>query len=291
MQTPAPFGYERATSVDHAIELLRQFGPEARLVAGGHSLLPMMKIRLAQPEHLIDINPLSDELGSITIDGDALVIGAMARHNDLLDSALVGEHFPILQDAERVIADPIVRNRGTIGGSLCQADPAEDLSAALSALHAMATIRGADGDRTVAVRELHTGPYETVVGDAEILTHIRVPIRNGCGSAYEKVERRVGDWAIASAAAVVWMEGGTIVDAGIGLAAVGAEHFVSPGAEAALKGNQPTDDVIAAAAAAASADSQPTTDQRGPAEYKRHLAGELTARALRRAIARAQGGN
>ncbi len=287
MQTPAPFGYERATSVDHAIELLRQLGPDARLVAGGHSLLPMMKIRLAQPEHLIDINPLAAELGSISVEGGALVIGAMTRHNDLLASALVGEHFPILQDAERVIADPIVRNRGTVGGSLCQADPAEDLSAALSALHASATIRGADGDRTVAVRELHTGPYETVVGDAEILTHIRIPIRNGCGSAYEKVERRVGDWAIASAAAVVWMDGDTITDAGIGLAAVGAEHFVSPAAEAALRGNRATEDVIVAAAAAAAAECQPTTDQRGPAEYKRHLAGELTARALRRAIARA----
>lgn len=291
MQTPAPFGYERATSVDHAIELLRQLGPEARLVAGGHSLLPMMKIRLAQPEHLIDINPLAAELGSISIEGDELVIGAMARHNDLLDSAVVGEHFPVLQDAERVIADPIVRNRGTVGGSLCQADPAEDLSAALSALHATATIHGADGARTIPVRELHTGPYETVVGDAEILTEIRVPIRNGCGSAYEKVERRVGDWAIASAAAVVWMDGDTITEAGIGLAAVGAEHFVSPGAEAALRGQVPSDDVIAAAAAAASADCQPTTDQRGPAEYKRHLAGELTARAVRRAIARSNGGN
>ena len=145
MQTPAPFGYERATSVDHAIQLLEQLGPDSRLVAGGHSLLPMMKIRLAQPEHVIDINPLAGELGSISIDGDELVIGAMARHNDLLDSALVGEHFPILQDAERVIADPIVRNRGTVGGSLCQADPAEDLSAALSALHATAVIRGSGG--------------------------------------------------------------------------------------------------------------------------------------------------
>jgi carbon-monoxide dehydrogenase medium subunit len=143
----------------------------------------------------------------------------------------------------------------------------------------------------VPVRELHTGPYETVVGDAEILTDIRVPIRGGCGSAYEKVERRVGDWAIASAAAVVWMDGDTIGDAGIGLAAVGAEHFVSPGAEAALRGNQATDDVIAAAAAAAAAECQPTTDQRGPAEYKRHLAGELTGRAIRRAVARANGGN
>jgi aerobic carbon-monoxide dehydrogenase medium subunit len=289
MQVPAPFGYERATSVDHAIQLLEQLGPEARLVAGGHSFIPMMKLRLAQPEHVIDINPLAAELGAIAIDGSELVIGAMARHNDLLASAIVGEHFPVLHDAERVIADPVVRNRGTIGGSLCQADPAEDLSAALSALHATAVVRGAGGSRTVPVRELHTGPYETVVGDAEMLTHVRIPIRNGCGSAYEKVERRVGDWAIAAAAAVVWMDGGVIADAGIGLCAVGAEHFVSTGAEAALRGQAPSDDVIAAAAAAAAAGCNPTTDQRGPAEYKRHLAGELTARALRRAISRANG--
>lgn len=290
MQTPAPFGYERATSVDHAIQLLEELGPEARLVAGGHSLLPMMKLRLAQPEHLIDINPLVAELGSISIDGDALVIGAMARHNDVLDSALIAEHFPVLVDAERVIADPIVRNRGTVGGSLCQADPAEDLSAALSALHATATIRGSGGSRSVPVRELHTGPYETVVGDAEILTEIRVPIRNGSGSAYEKVERRVGDWAIAAAAVCVWMDGDTIADAGVGLAAVGAPHFVSTGAEATLRGATPSDEVISAAAAAAAADCAPTTDQRGPAAYKRHLAGELTARAIRRAVARAGGG-
>jgi carbon-monoxide dehydrogenase medium subunit len=290
MQTPAPFGYERANSVDHAIQLLEQLGPDARLVAGGHSLLPMMKLRLAQPEHLIDINPLAAELGSIVIEGGDLVIGAMARHNDVLDSPLVAEHFPVLVDAERVIADPIVRNRGTVGGSLCQADPAEDLSAALSALHAVATIRGSGGTRTVPVRELHVGPYETVVGDAEILTGIRIPIRNGCGSAYEKIERRVGDWAIAAAAAAVWMDGDTIVDAGIGLAAVGAEHYVSPSAEAALRGNPATDEVIAAAAAAAVDDCNPTTDQRGPAEYKRHLTGELTTRALRRAVARARGG-
>lgn len=290
MQTPAPFGYERATSVDHAIQLLEDLGSDARLVAGGHSLLPMMKIRLAQPEHVIDINPLAAELGSIAVDGTDLVIGAMARHNDVLHSPLVAEHFPMLVDAERVIADPVVRNRGTVGGSLCQADPAEDLSAALSALKATATIRGSGGERTVPVRELHVGPYETVVGDAEILTEIRIPIRNGCGSAYEKIERRVGDWAIAASAVAVWMDGDTIVDAGVGLAAVGAEHFVSPGAEAALAGQPPTDETIEAAAAAASEECDPTTDQRGPAEYKRHLAGELTRRALRRAIDRARGG-
>jgi carbon-monoxide dehydrogenase medium subunit len=215
----------------------------------------------------------------------------MARHNDVLGSAVIAEHFPMLIDAERVIADPVVRNRGTVGGSLCQADPAEDLSAALSALHATATIRGSGGARSVAVRELHVGPYETVVGDAEILTEIRIPIRSGAGSAYEKIERRVGDWAIAAAAVAVWMDGDTITDAGVGLAAVGAEHFVSPGAEAALRGNAPTDEVIDAAAAAARDDADPMTDQRGPAAYKRHLTGELTARAIRRAVARAQGGN
>ena len=289
MQVPAPFAYERATSVDHAISLLEQLGPEARVIAGGHSLLPMMKLRLARPEHLIDINDLAGELGSIAIDGDDLVIGAMARHADLLSSAVAGEHFPVLHDAERVIADPVVRNRGTIGGSLCQADPAEDLSAALSALHAVAVIRSSGGTRTVPVRELHTGPYETVVGDAELLTEIRVPIRNGCGCAYEKLERRVGDWAIAAAAAAVWMEGDAIADAGIGLCAVGAEHFVAPRAEAHLRGQQASEEVIVAAAAIAAADCNPTTDQRGPAEYKRHLAGELTARALRRAVARAKG--
>jgi carbon-monoxide dehydrogenase medium subunit len=214
----------------------------------------------------------------------------MARHNDLLDPALVGEHFSMLHDAERVIADPVVRNRGTIGGSLCQADPAEDLSAALSALHAEVVIRGSSGERTVPVREMHVGPYQTVVGDAEILTHVRIPIRNGCGSAYEKIERRVGDWAIAAVGAVVWLDGDTIVDAGIGLCAVGAEHFASPEAEQALRGNPVSDDVIAAAAAAAAASSNPSTDQRGPAEYKRHLVGELTGRALQRAIARAKGG-
>ncbi len=289
MQVPAPFAYERATSVDHAISLLEQLGPDARVIAGGHSLLPMMKLRLARPEHLIDINDLIGELGAIAIDGDDLVIGAMARHADLLSSAVAGEHFPVLHDADRVIADPVERNRGTIGGSLCQADPAEDLSAALSALHAVAVIRSASGSRTVPVRELHTGPYETVVGDAELLTEIRVPIRSGCGSAYEKLERRVGDWAIAASAAVVWMDGDTITDAGIGLCAVGAEHFVAPRAEAHLRGQQASEDLIVAAAAIAAADCNPTTDQRGPAEYKRHLAGELTARALRRAVARANG--
>jgi carbon-monoxide dehydrogenase medium subunit len=289
VQTPAPFEYERATSVDQALALLERLGPEARLVAGGHSLLPMMKLRLARPEHLIDINDLAD-LSYIKVDGDELAIGAMTRHAELLDSAVAGEHYRIFHDAERVIADPIVRNRGTIGGSFCQADPSEDLSAVGSALKGTAVVRSSGGTRTVSLREFHEGPYETVVGPAEILVELRFPIRPGCGSAYEKVERRVGDWAVAAAGAFVQLgPDGAVSDCGIGLTAVGAPHFCAPAAEDALTGQQPTEENLAAAAQAAADATNPQADQRGPVDYKRHLARELTLRALRRSVGRAQG--
>ncbi|HUP76146.1 MAG TPA: FAD binding domain-containing protein [Acidimicrobiales bacterium] len=176
MQVPAPFEYERATSVDHALALLERHGPEARLIAGGHSLLPMMKLRLSRPEMLVDINDLTD-LSYIRIERDEIAIGAMTRHAELLDSPLLAEHYQIFRDAERVIADPIVRNRGTIGGSLCQADPSEDLSAVGAALRATVVIRSSSTTRTVAAREFHDGPYQTVVGPSEIVTEVRVPIR------------------------------------------------------------------------------------------------------------------
>ncbi len=288
MQVPAHFEYERATSVDHAIVLLSRWGSEARVVAGGHSLIPMMKLRLARPEALIDINDLA-ELSYVRLAAGELQIGAMTRHAELLASPVVGEHYPIFQDAERVIADPIVRNRGTVGGSLCQADPSEDLSAAFSAVDATAVIQGPDGSRTVPVREFHVGPYETVVGPAELLTEIRVPVRPGGGSAYEKVERRVGDWAVAAAGAALWLDGDTVADVGIGLTAVGAEHFHAPEAEAALRGKAATEENFAEAGRLAAAHCRPHADQRGPVDYKRHLAGELTIRALRRAAARARG--
>jgi aerobic carbon-monoxide dehydrogenase medium subunit len=288
MQVPAHFEYEKATSVDHALELLGRWGEEARVVAGGHSLIPMMKLRLARPEALIDINDLT-ELDYIRLDGDELAIGAMTRHRDLLHSAVVAEHYPIFREAERVIADPIVRNRGTIGGSLCQADPSEDLSAAFAAVDATAVIRGVDGTRTIAVREFHTGPYETVVAPAELLIEIRVAIRPGGGSAYEKVERRVGDWAVAAAGVALWLDGDIVTDVGIGLTAVGAEHFHAREAEDFLRGKPATEENLAAAGALAGEHCAPNADQRGPVDYKRHLAGELTTRALRRATARAQG--
>jgi aerobic carbon-monoxide dehydrogenase medium subunit len=292
MQVPAYVEYERATSVEHALALLARFGPEARILAGGHSLIPMMKLRLVQPETLVDINGLS-ELSYIDVSGGELRIGALTRHAQLLESPVAGEHFAILHDAERVIADPVVRNWGTIGGSLCQADPSEDLSGTFAALKATMIIRGPDGTRTVPAREFHTGPYETVVAPGEMLTEISIVIRPGCGSAYEKVGRRVGDWPIGAAAAVVWLDGAgggeeRIADAGLGLTAVGARHFAAAEAEEFLRGAPATAETFAEAGRIAAENCSPVSDQRGPADYKRHLARELTMRALRRACDRAR---
>jgi aerobic carbon-monoxide dehydrogenase medium subunit len=286
MQVPSHVEYERAASLQHALSLLTR--PDTRVLAGGHSLIPMMKLRLAQPELLVDINGLA-ELAFIALDGDQLRIGALARHADLLDSAVAGRCYPIFHDAERVVADPIVRLWGTIGGSLCQADPSEDLSAVFAAVRATAVIRGQDGDRLVPVRQFHLGPYETVVGPGELLAEIRVPVRPA-GSAYEKVSRRVGDWSIAAAGAVLQLGGDrsrpVIASAGIGLTAVGAEHFVAAKAEEFLAGRPADEDSFAAAGAIAARSCHPTADQRGPEDYKRHLVAELTTRALRRAAAR-----
>jgi carbon-monoxide dehydrogenase medium subunit len=222
--------------------------------------------------------------------GGELRIGTLTRHAQLLDSAAAGEHFPILHDAEKVIADPVVRNWGTVGGSLCQADPSEDLSAAFAALKASMVICGPDGSRTVSAREFHTGPYETVIAAGEMLTEIRIPARPGGGSAYEKVGRRVGDWPVGAAGAAIWLDGGVVADAGIGLTAVGARQFAAPEAEEFLRGAPVTEESFARAGEIAAEHCRPASDQRGPADYKRHLACELTARALRRALRRARGG-
>jgi carbon-monoxide dehydrogenase medium subunit len=286
LQTPAAFEYERAISVDGAIASLERLGSEARVIAGGHSLLPMMKLRLANPEHLIDINDLT-ELSYIREQEGEIRIGAMTRHVDLLRSDLLAQHFPVFRDAENVIADPVVRNRGTIGGSLCQADAAEDLSAVCAAAKASVVIRGSGGERVVSMDGFHVGPFTTAVGAAEILTEVRLPLRPDGGSAHEKVERRAGDWAIAAASAAVWMQDGTIGDAGIALSAVGLTTIHVTRAEELLRGKAPSDELFAEAGAIASEDCSPASDGRGPVDYKRHLAGVLTQRALRRAIARA----
>jgi aerobic carbon-monoxide dehydrogenase medium subunit len=286
LQTPAPFEYERATSVEGAIASLQRLGSGARIIAGGHSLLPMMKLRLANPEHLIDINDLG-ELDFIREQDGEIRIGALTRHVDLLKSELLAERFPLFRDAERVIADPVVRNRGTIGGSLCQADAAEDLSAVCSAVKARAVIRGADGERVVEMENFHLGPYMTAVADGEMLTEVRLPLRAGAGSAHEKVERRAGDWAIAAASAALWIDGGTIAEAGVALSAVGLTTVHLSRAEELLRGQAPSEELFAQAGEIASADCSPGADGRGPVDYKRHLAGVLTTRALRRAASRA----
>jgi len=286
VQVPAPFDYVRATSVENALELLERHGDEARVIAGGHSLLPMMKLRLARPDWIIDINDLT-ELRHITEDGDRLRVGALTRHADLLGSAVVGRLFPMIHDAERVIADPVVRNRGTIGGSLGQADPAEDLTTVCDVLRAEVVITERAGRRTVDIHQFHRGPYETACEQHELLTEIVFPIRPGQGSAYEKVERRVGDWAVAAAgAAIVLADDGTIEDATIGLTAVGLEGLAVEAA-AVLLGQRPSDEIFADAGRLAAEASSPVEDGRGPVDYKRHLADELTRRVLRTATARA----
>ena len=242
MQTPAPFDYERATSVDGAIASLAEHGPEARLIAGGHSLLPMMKLRLANPEHLIDINDLH-ELSYIRVEGGQVAIGALTRHVELLESELLAEHFPVFRDAEEVIADPVVRNRGTIGGSLCQADAAEDLSAVCAALKASVVVKGPTGERVIGMDGFYIGPFTTAVGADEMLTEIRLPIRQGAGSAHEKVERRAGDFAIAAVSAALWLQGGTIADAGIALGALGPTTIIAGRAEEHLRGKAPSEEL------------------------------------------------
>jgi carbon-monoxide dehydrogenase medium subunit len=286
LQTPAPFGYERATSVEDAVAALQRLGSEARVIAGGHSLLPMMKLRLANPEHLVDINEIADLAYIRELDGE-IRIGALTRHVDLLKSDLLAREYPLFRDAEEVIADPVVRNRGTIGGSLCQADAAEDLSSVCSAAKAQVVIRGAGGERIVGMEDFHVGPYMTAVGAGEILTEVRLGVRPGAGSAHEKVERRAGDWAIAAASAAVWMDGAIIADAGVALSAVGLTTIHLTRAEELLRGKAPSEELFAQAGTIASEDCAPMADGRGPVDYKRHLAGVLTHRALRRATARA----
>jgi aerobic carbon-monoxide dehydrogenase medium subunit len=288
MQVPAQVEYERAASVGHALSLLT--APDARVIAGGHSLIPMMKLRLAQPELVVDINDLT-ELSYIRLEGGELRIGALTTHADLLTDPSVASLMPIFTDAEQVIADPIVRNWGTVGGSLCQADPSEDLSAAFAATRATAVIQTMTGPRTVPVREFHRGPYETVIGPGELLTEIRVPLPPGAGSSYQKVERRSGDWSIAAAGALLCRDGdGIITAAGLGLTAVGAAHFIAAEAEEFLLGQLAGEESFQAAAVIAALHCRPVADQRGPEDYKRHLVAELTRRALRLAADRCAAG-
>jgi carbon-monoxide dehydrogenase medium subunit len=286
MQTPAPVEYSRATSVDDAISQMASHSGQARFLAGGHSLIPMMKLRLANPGHLIDINPLEPELNYIRQEGDEVAIGAMTRHVNMLESDLLGRLFPIFFEAEHVLADPVVRNRGTMGGSLCQADPAEDLSGVVTALKGEAVLQGSGGKRRIGMEEFHVGPYMTAVQPDELLIEVRFKVKPGHGSAHEKVERRAGDFAIVAASAALWVQNGKIVDCGLACSAVGPTTMHISRAEQMLIGQSPSDDLFAQAGAMASQDCSPSADGRGPVDYKRHVAGVLSKRALSKAASR-----
>lgn len=286
MQVPGPFEYERATSVDHAIGLLDRLGEGARVVAGGHSLLPMMKLRIANPEYLVDINDLAPELGYVITDPTLVRIGAMTRHREILESETLAAVCPIFRDAERVIADPVVRNRGTLGGSLCQADPAEDLSTVCEVLDATCLVRGPSGEREILIDDFLVGPYETATAPNEILIEARIPLRHNTSSAYAKVERRVGDWAVTAAGACVTLDGDSIVAIRVGLTAVNADREGLAELSASIAGRPATEETFAEAGRMAGQACEPVSDIRGTAEYKRHLASELTIRTLRKSVER-----
>jgi carbon-monoxide dehydrogenase medium subunit len=266
--------------------LLDRLGDSAMIVAGGHSLLPMMKLRIANPEYLIDINDLAHELGYIVTDPTLVRVGAMTRHRELLESEPLARICPIFRDAERVIADPVVRNRGTLGGSLCQADPAEDLVTVCAVLGASCLARGPAGHREIAMDDFLVGPYETALAHNEVLVEVRIPVRDQTSSAYAKVERRVGDWAVTAAGAAITVVDDEIAAARVGLTAVNPDAAALAAVAQALVGRPPTEETFGDAGRLAAEACEPVTDMRGTADYKRHLAAELTVRTLRTAAER-----
>jgi carbon-monoxide dehydrogenase medium subunit len=288
---PAAFEYHRPGSLDDALGLLSRLGPDAKILAGGQSLIPLMKLRLATPRHVVDINRLPG-LDSIGERDGELVIGALVRESDLEASDLVGQRCPILLDTCRVVADPLVRNLATIGGNLAHGDPANDHPATMLALDALVVAVGPRGERRIPVAQLFTGPLTTALGPDEILTEIRVPAPPPrSGGAYLKVERKVGDFATAAVAVQLTLtDGGTCAHVGIGLTNVGPTPIKARRAEALLQGRRPDEAAIREAARQAADESDPTADLRGSVEYKRDLVRVLTARALRRALERANAG-
>lgn len=288
---PDQFEYFAPKTVPEAVGLLQRYGPEAKLLAGGHSLIPLMKLRLAAPRYLVDINRIAGMAYINEADG-MLRIGALTRHGDLETSDLLRARYPLLADTARVIADPLVRNLGTIGGSLAHADPAGDWGAAMLAVGAQVVASGARGARVIAIDDFFVDTFTTALEPDEILTEVRIPQPvPGSGGAYLKLERKVGDFAIAAVGAALVLDAKeTATRVGIGLCNVGSTSLRARRAEEALRGRKPDDAAIARTAAAAAEESDPAADLRGPAEYKRDMVRVLTGRALRLALRRAKGG-
>ena len=293
---PGSFDYHAPSSLDEAIKLLNDLGEDAKILAGGHSLIPMMKLRLAEPVHLVDINGLSD-LNYIKEDGGFLCIGAMTREATLETSDLIADKFPILKDTSEVIADPLVRNLATVGGNIAHGDPANDHPATMVALDAEIVVNGpagmlTGGERTISIDDFFVGPLMTAIEENEILTEIKVPTPKGkFGGAYQKLERKVGDYAIAGAAAALHFDGDTCSKAGIGLTNVGPTPVRASDAQDALVGTAVSQEDADKAGELAAAASQPVGDHRGSEDYKRAMVKTLTSRAIMKAKARAEGGN
>ena len=280
---PLAFDYEVAESVDHAIELLGQHGDEAKLLAGGHSLLPIMKLRLAAPTVLIDLGRIGD-LNYVRDEGDHLAVGAMTRHCDAERDPTLQEHCGLVSYTASLVGDPSVRHRGTIGGSISHGDAASDLPSALLALDATFVVRGPNGERTVAAGDFFQDYLQTTLAPDEVLTEIRVPKLNGAGWSYKKFNRRAQDWAVVGAAAVVERSNGTIGSARIGLTNMGSTPVRATAAESALSGADPSS--VAEATSSADEGTSPSSDIAASAEYRRHLARVLSRRAVEEALSR-----
>ncbi len=286
---PAAFDYHRPTSISEVIGLLNDLGDEARIVAGGHSLIPMMKLRMATPEHLVDLQGIS-ELKYISVEDGFLSIGSMTTQSDLIASETVASTCPILIETSHQIADPQIRNLGTIGGNVANGDPGNDMPAVMQALDARFMLEGTAGMRSVAAREFYEAAYFTARKDDEVLTAVRIPVpAQGHGSAYVKQKRKIGDYATAAAAAVVAMDAGRIASASIALTNVADTPLYAQAASDALAGNAPDAATVDAAATAAMAIAQPVSDGRGSVEFRTKLTGVMVRRALQSALERAAG--
>jgi len=275
---PAQFDYHAPTSVEEALQLLRD-SEDAKVLAGGQSLIPVLRLRLAAPATIIDLGRI-DALRGVHDDGEAIVIGAMTPHHEVAQHPLVREHALLLALATETVADPQVRHRGTFGGALVHADPAGDLLAPALALGAQMVIQGSAGSRTVDAADFFQDLFTTAVGEDELLTEIRVPKHTGWGAQYEKFTRVAQQWSIVAVAATVRVEGGTIAEARVALTNMGSTPVRATAVEQALVGSAPTQEAVRAAAASAAEGTQPPSDTNGDADYRRHLATVLTARAV-----------
>jgi carbon-monoxide dehydrogenase medium subunit len=276
---PAQFEYVAPTTVEEALAALSEAGDDAKIIAGGQSLLPVLRMRLNAPEVVIDIGRI-EALRGVRDDGDAIVVGATTTHADVLDDPLVRENAFVITKALEVLADPQVRHRGTFGGALAHADPAGDLGAPALALDAELVVAGPDGTRRVAAEDFFVDLFTTALADTEILTEVRIPKRPGWGAHYEKFVRVAHQWPIVAVAAAVHVEGGTIAEARVGLTNMGSTPLRARQVEQALVGRPPTDQAVREAAAAAAEGTSPPSDLNGDADYRRHLARVLTRRAV-----------